>query len=111
MPTLPKQTVSKPSLANKAAPMWPLRLLLLVTPATVVFTALQLPLLNKWPLYGLVLWTMALFCYAHRMVYFYHVRKAKKWVYVVAMPCVLALYPSLFMCLLFVAAMEQSLRH
>ena len=111
MPTLPKQTVSKPSLAIKAAPMWPLLLLLLVTPATVVFTALQLPLLNKWPLYGLVLWTMALFCYAHRMVYFYHVRKAKKWVYVVAMPCVLALYPSLFMCLLFVAAMEQSLRH
>ena len=111
MPTLPKQTVSKPSLANKAAPMWPLLLLLLVTPATVVFTALQLPLLNKWPLYGLVLWTMALFCYAHRMVYFYHVRKAKKWVYVVAMPCVLALYPSLFMCLLFVAAMEQCLRH
>ena len=111
MPTLPKQTVSKSSLANKAAPMWPLLLLLLVTPATVVFTALQLPLLNKWPLYGLVLWTMALFCYAHRMVYFYHVRKAKKWVYVVAMPCVLALYPSLFMCLLFVAAMEQSLRH
>ena len=111
MPTLPKQTVSKPSLANKAALMWPLLLLLLVTPATVLFTALQLPLLNKWPLYGLVLWTMALFCYAHRMVYFYHVRKAKKWVYVVAMPCVLALYPSLFMCLLFVAAMEQSLRH
>ena len=111
MPTLPKQTVSKPSLANKAALMWPLLLLLLVTPATVVFTALQLPLLNKWPLYGLVLWTMALFCYAHRMVYFYHVRKAKKWVYVVAMPCVLALYPSLFMCLLFVAAMEQSVRH
>ena len=111
MPTLPKQTVSNVSLANKAAPMWPFLLFLSVTPSTAVSTALQLPLVTNWALYGLVLWTMALFCYAHRMVYFYHVRKAKKWVYVVAMPCVLALYPSLFMCLLFVAAMEQSLRH
>ena len=111
MSTLPKQASNKIPLANKAASMWPLLLLLLLTPATLLFTALQLPLLNKWPLYVLVLWTMALFCYAHRMVYFYHVRKAKKWVYVVAMPCVLALYPSLFMCLLFVAAMEQSVRH
>lgn len=111
MSTLPKQTSNSKALTSKAASLWPLWFLLLAAPATVVFTALQLPLLNKWPLYGLVLWTMALFCYAHRMVYFYHVRKAKKWVYVVAMPCVLALYPSLFMCLLFVAAMEQSLRH
>ena len=111
MSTLPKHASNKIPVANKAAPMWPLLLLLLLTPATLLFTALQLPLLNKWPLYALVLWTMALFCYAHRMVYFYHVRKAKKWVYVVAMPCVLALYPSLFMCLLFVAAMEQSVRH
>ena len=69
MSTLPKQTSNSKALTSKAAPLWPLWFLLLAAPATVLFTALQLPLLNKWPLYGLVLWTMALFCYAHRMVY------------------------------------------
>ena len=108
---LPKDVIEEARPPLQPAPLWPLLLLIVATVATLAYTALQLPLLDKWPLYGLTLWTMALFCYAHRMVYFYYLRKAKKWVYVASMPCVLVLYPSLFMCLLFVAAMEQALRH
>lgn len=93
------------------ASVWPLLLLLLATPLTCWAAVMYLPSMDKRWVYGLAVWTMVLFCYAHRMVYFYYLRKAKKWVYAMALPCVLVLYPALFMCLLFVAALEQSAPH
>ncbi|WP_158667204.1 hypothetical protein [Vitreoscilla sp. C1] len=90
-------------------PMWPLLLLLVSVPVTVVGMWCYLLDLDESAVYALTAWVAFLFCYAHRLVYFYHVRQAQKWVYFMAMPMVLIMYPALFVCWMCVAAMQAEL--
>lgn len=99
--------ILQPLVVTTPAPWWPLLLLLLSMPVTIWGVWTMLPSMDKPVIYGWTVWVVALFCYAHRMVYFYYLKKARAWVYVMAVPCVLLLYPVLFVCLLFVAALEQ----
>lgn len=90
-------------------PMWPLLLLWVAVPVTMMGIWQYWLGLDKTAVYSLTVWVAFLFCYAHRLVYFYHVRQAPKWVYFVAMPLVLIMYPALFVCWMWVAVMQAAM--
>lgn len=89
-------------------PWWPLVVLVMLVPITLLGIDLLAIDLSPMGLCGLTGWVAFLFCCAHRLVYFYHVRQAPKWVYFVAMPFVLVMYPALFVCWMLVAAMQAT---
>ena len=93
------------------APLWPLALAVFGTLASMAWVFWWF-LQAAWTgavinVYVWAAWCVLGFCFVHRLVYFYHVRRARVWVFVVALPLVLLWYPLLFLSLLWVAAWEK----